>query len=276
MRTPEATEGLVDLYCQKLKLPGVRQIYREAARQALAQGDDPVCFLEACLRHELDQRAQRNLQLRLKQARFPWVKTLADFDFTAIPKLPKARVLALADGRFIRQREVVLMVGQTGTGKTHCAIALGLAAIEAGFRVRFIRVVELVQELLAADKEFRLPAYLKAWQKVDLVILDELGYLGLGPGGPLLFHFCSDRYERGALIVKTNLEFSRWGEVFGDATLTAALLDRLTHRSHVLLFEGESYRFRESRRRHEALQAAAARPPTGDGGQTVIDPGSPN
>jgi len=107
-------------------------------------------------------------------------------------------------------------------------------------------VVELVQELLLAEKEYRLPHYLKSWYKIDLVILDELGFIGLGPGGPLLFQFCAERYERGSLLVTSNLEFSRWGEVFGDITLTTALLDRLTHRSHVLMFDGESYRFRES------------------------------
>jgi DNA replication protein DnaC len=111
-------------------------------------------------------------------------------------------------------------------------------------------VVELVQELLLAEKEYRLPRYLKSWHKVDLVVLDELGYIGLGPGGPL-FQFCAERYDRGSTAITSNLEFSRWGEVFGDVTLTTALLDRLTHRSHVFLFEGESYRFRESQKRQE-------------------------
>ncbi len=127
--------------------------------------------------------------------------------------------------------------------------ALGVAAIHAGWRVRFTTAVALGQELLQAHSEARLPKALKTWDRFDLVILDELGYLGLGPAGPLLFQFCAHRYERGSLLITTNLEFSRWVEVFGDAALTSALLDRLTHRSHVLLFNGESYRFRESQQR---------------------------
>jgi DNA replication protein DnaC len=117
-------------------------------------------------------------------------------------------------------------------------------------RVRFIGAVTLAQELLLAQQEYRLPRYLKSWQKIDLVILDELGYLGLGPGGPLLFQFCAERYERGSVLITTNLDFARWSEVFADATLTAALLDRLTHHAHILLFQGESYRFKESRQQH--------------------------
>ena len=120
------------------------------------------------------------------------------------------------------------------------------AAIYAGARVRFKSAAALSQELLAAADEHRLPRHLRSWRSADLVIVDELGYLPLGPGAPLLFQFFAERYEAGSVLVTTNLEFSRWGEVFGDATLTTALLDRLTHYSQVLLSEGESYRFRES------------------------------
>ena len=148
-----------------------------------------------------------------------------------------------------RAKENVICLGDAGTGKTHVAIGLGISAIQAGYRVRFVSALCLAQELLQAQQEYRLPRYLRGWQKVDLVVLDELGYLGLGPGGPLLFQFCAERYERGSVLITSNLDFSRWVEVFGDATLTAALLDRLTHHSHILLFQGESHRFRESRQR---------------------------
>jgi len=247
--TKETCTALIDLYCQKLKLPGVRQIYRETARQADSTGQSPIAFLAACLSHELETRQQRQYQRRLKQARFPWTKGLGDFDFTVIPRLPKELVLGLAECDFIRQGENVLCVGNPGTGKTHISIALGLAAIEAGLNVRFVNVMDLAQELLLAQKEYRLPRYLKSWDKVHLALLDEFGYLGLGPGGPLLFQFCAHRYEKkGSLLITTNLEFSRWAEVLQDTALTTALLDRLTHRSHVLLFNAESYRFRESRK----------------------------
>jgi DNA replication protein DnaC len=243
-----ATEAIIDLYCKELKLPGLARSYRELARDTSSQGRLPVDFLAACLAEELASRRESRLKNRLRQARFPSDKTLDSFDFTLLPDLSKEMVLNLAQGDFIKKHENLILLGNSGTGKTHMAIALGIAAIAAGYRVRFVPVVNLVQELLQASQEYRLPRYVKGWQKVDLVILDELGYIGLGPGGPMLFQFCAERYEQGSLLITTNLEFGRWGEVFGDATLTAALLDRLTHHSHILLFNGESYRFRESQR----------------------------
>lgn len=264
-----AVEGLVDLYCKELKLPGLRAAYRELARDALDKGIPPAEFLLSCLEQEVSLRQQHRLQSRMRAAKFPVVKTLDTFDFTVIPNLPKAKVLSLADGHFIRQKENVICLGPSGTGKTHILTALGVAAIEAGFRVRFIRTVTLAQELLQAQQDVRLNRYLKSWHKVDLVLLDELGYLGLGPGGPLLFQFIAERYETGSLIVTTNLEFSRWEEVFGDAALTTALLDRLTHRSHILVFQGESYRFKESRRRQHSGGAHSGPPAAGHAHRTV-------
>jgi len=249
----EAAEVMVDLYCKELKLPGLRKSFREVAREAAAQGRSHAEFLSACLAQEVQSRRESRLRSRMNQARFPAVKTLESFDFTAVPDLSKPEVLALAQGDFIKRKENVICLGNSGTGKTHIGIALGIAAIAAGYRVRFAQVMNLAQELLQANSEYRLPKYLKTWQKVDLVICDELGYIGLGPGGPLLFQFLAERYERGSVLVTSNLEFSRWGEVFGDATLTAALLDRLTHHAHILLFNGQSYRFKES----HAKQAAA-------------------
>lgn len=249
MTSNEAAKGLLELYLKQLKLPGIAQVYPELIREAINTDQSHLNFLLACLGYEAETRQQRQLQKRLKQAKFPWIKGLGDFDFTVIPKLPKQKVLALAEGRFIPEKENVLCLGKTGTGKTHIAIALGLSAIEAGYKVRFVKVVDLVQELLVAEKEYRLSRYLKNWNKADLVILDELGYIQLKSGGPLLFQFCAERYEKGSFIITTNLEFSRWGEVFGDVTLTTALLDRLTHRSHVLVFDGESYHFHESKNR---------------------------
>ena len=251
--TGDPTQGLIDLYCSELKLPGLRRAYKGIARDAISQNQSHQVFLSACLSQEMSSRREHRLARRQYLARFPGIKTLDGFDFLLLPTLPKTKVLALAEGSFIRQKENVICLGDTGTGKTHLAIALGLCAIQAGYRVRFTTAVTLAQELLQAQQEYRLPRYLKSWQKVDLVILDELGYLGLGPGGPLLFQFCAERYESGSLLITTNLDFARWTEVFGDATLTAALLDRLTHHAHVLLFQGESHRFRESRKRLSEL-----------------------
>ena len=240
---------MVDLYCKELRLPGLRKAYRNVGREALSQGKSYSEFLAACLSQESSSRRERRLKTRMNQAKFPAMKTLEAFDFTAMPNLPKPEVLALAQGNFVKHKENVICLGNSGTGKTHIAISIGVSAIAAGYRVRFIPVINLAQELLQANAEYRLPKYLKTWQKIDLVICDELGYIGLGPGGPLLFQFLADRYERGAVLMTSNLEFSRWGEVFGDATLTAALLDRLTHHAHILLFNGQSYRFKESQQK---------------------------
>lgn len=250
----DPTQGLIEIYCRELKLPGLRRAYKAIARDAVNQNQGYPAFLSACLAQEMASRREHRLATRQRLARFPATKSLDGFDFLLLPNLPKTKVLALAEGSFIRQKENVICLGDTGTGKTHLAIALGLCAIQDGYRVRFITAVTLAQELLQAQQEYRLPRYLKSWQKVDLVILDELGYLGLGPGGPLLFQFCAERYELGSILITTNLDFARWTEVFGDATLTAALLDRLTHHAHVLLFQGESHRFRESRKRLSELQ----------------------
>lgn len=240
-------EAIVDIYCKQLKLPGLKTAFREIARDAMMQNLTPIAFLSACLTKEVETRTQKRLNTRLRQARFHEVKTLETFDFTSAPKLPKTTIISLAECRFIRERENIICVGQSGTGKTHIATALAVAAIQQGFKVRFIRVSDLVQELLKAESEYRLPRYLKSWNKYDLVILDELGYINLGAGSPLLFQFCSERYERGSLIITTNLEFGRWGEVFGDNALTVALLDRITHHAHVIPFLGDSYRFKESK-----------------------------
>lgn len=241
--------AMLDIYCKELRMPGLRKTYASLAREAGNNGHSMMQFLSACLAEEMTSRKQSRLQTYTRQARFPAHKTLEEFDFTAVPGLPKQKVLHLAEGEFIRSKENVICMGASGTGKSHTAIAIGLSVIAAGYRVRFTTVSQLAQELLQAEAEYRLPRYLRTWDKYDLVCLDELGYVSLTQGGPLLFQFCADRYEKGSLLVTTNLEFAQWTDVFHDATLTTALLDRLTHHSHILLFEGESYRFRESQKR---------------------------
>jgi DNA replication protein DnaC len=242
----EVVAAQVKLYAKELKMPGLAAAFEEIVRDGQKAGRDHQESLAACLAAEVASRAEHRLASRIKAARFPAIKSFETFDFTLVPSLEKARVLELGSGAFAKAKENIVCLGPSGTGKTHVASAIGLAAIYAGARVRFTTAITLAQDLLAAADEHRLPRYLKGWKSADLVIVDELGYLPLGPGAPLLFQFFAERYEAGSVLVTTNLEFSRWSEVFGDATLTAALLDRLTHHSQVLVFEAESYRFRES------------------------------
>ena len=265
----EALEAMLLNYCKQLRLPGIRQDYQALIRDAQQQGIPPLRFLVSCLQHEAVARKQRQRQTRIKNAKFPQLKALDAFDFSLIPQLSQAQVLGLAQSDYIEQKQNILCLGPSGTGKTHVAIALGVAAIQTGYRVRFIRTLTLAQELLKAQQEFRLNPYLKSWRKFELVILDELGYLELGPGAPLLFQFVAERSELGSLIVTSNLDFARWEDVFGDPALTTALLDRLTHHCHILVFHGESHRFRQSQ--HQLKQVHSAK----EGQQTLDQDSQP-
>ncbi len=246
---PEIIRASISLCCGELRLPTVERYHISLAEEGSARDESRGEYLLSCLRKEVEVRTENRMKAALRRARFPAVKTLESFDFTRMPDLPKKRILELASGEFAKKKENIVCLGQAGTGKSHTGIALGMALVSKGMSVRFVTAVNLAQELLAAKDEHKLPKALKSYDKFDLVIVDELGYIGLGPGGPMLFQFFSDRYERGSVLVTTNLEFSRWTEVFQDVSLTAALLDRLTHHSHVLLFNGESYRFSERSKR---------------------------
>lgn len=242
----ELIQARIDIACGELRLPGLLKQYPSLLREALEQNADHLQFLASCLEHEVQKKQELKQQNLLRQAKFPKPKTLQEFQFTQIPKLPKMKVEQLAQGTFISRCENVICIGRPGTGKSHIATAIGMGAMLEGYRVRFVSVMQLIQELQLAQSEYRLPRFLKSWDKYDLVILDELGYVPLGEGGKLLFQFIAQRYEQRSLIITSNLEFSRWVDVFGDPALTTALLDRLTHHSHILLFDGESYRFRQT------------------------------
>jgi DNA replication protein DnaC len=244
--TTALIEARIDIACGQLRMPSLLRQYPGLLREALEQNADHLHFLASCLEHEVSKKQEQKQLHLLRQAKFPKPKTLQEFQFTHIPKLPKLKVEQLAQGAFITRRENVICIGRPGTGKSHIATAIGMGAMLEGYRVRFVPVMQLIQELQLAQTEYRLPRALKSWNKYDLVILDELGYVPLGEGGKLLFQFISQRYEQSSLIITSNLEFSRWVDVFGDPALTTALLDRLTHHSHILLFDGDSYRFRQT------------------------------
>jgi len=240
----------LDTYLKQLRLPTFLQNYRKFAEDAAQDNLGYDRFLLALSEQEIAQREQNRRVRRIKAARFPVLKELADFDFSAVPSLNKQKVLDLARGEYIRKADSLLMVGNPGLGKTHVAIGLALTACRQGHRVRFYNAAGLVNELTQAQDEHELPKFLATALKHKLIILDELGFIPFSAtGAHLIFQFCSTLYERVAMIVTTNLRFADWPQIFGDERLTAALLDRLTHKAHILEFVGESYRFRERMQR---------------------------
>lgn len=247
--------ALLDVYLKQLRLPTFLHNYRQFARDAAQANQDYVDFLLALTEQEVAQRERNRIARRIKAARFPVLKELADFDFSCVPNLNKAQVLDLARGEYIAKAEPILMVGNPGVGKTHLATALALAACRQGHRVRFYTAAGLVNELIEAQEAHRLGKLLSTALKHKLIVLDELGFIPFTPtGAQLIFTFCSTLYERVAMIASTNLKFADWTQVFGDERLTAALLDRLTHRAHILEFVGESYRFRQRMQRDVAAK----------------------
>ena len=248
---------LLETYLKQLRLPTFLQNHAQFAQDAAQNNLDYERFLLALAEQEVLQREENIRRRRIKAAKFPLVKELADFDFstinsTSVPGLSKARVLDLARGEYIDEIEPIILVGNPGLGKTHIAIGLALAACRQGRRVRFYTAAGLVNELLTAQDEHRLPKLMSSAARHQLIVLDELGFIPFSTvGAQLIFQFCSELYERVAFIITTNLRFADWTQVFGDERLTAALLDRLTHRAHILEFLGESYRFRERMQREQ-------------------------
>ena len=244
---------VLESYLRQLRLSSIGQHYQRLAEQATQANLSYEHYLLALVEQEVADRTQQRQAQCIKQAHFPVLKELADFDFSVVPSLNKARVVDLARGHYIAQAETVLLVGNPGLGKTHIATSLGLAACRQGHRMRFYTAAGLVNELLAAQEAHRLSRFVDGLLKVRLVVLDELGFLPLSQvGAQLIFQCCSALHERVALIITTNLRFAEWPQVFGSESLTAALLDRLTARAHILEFVGESYRLRQRRRREEA------------------------
>ncbi|MDY3557275.1 IS21-like element helper ATPase IstB [Gemmata sp. JC717] len=192
-------------------------------------------------------RSANALAHRIRAAGFPVVKDLDTFDFAAVPSVPKHKVLKLARGAWVEQHTNCCLIGNAGTGKTHLAAALGLALCRLGRRVRFVTAASVVTQLEEAQQQHRVDRVLAQLDRVDLLIIDELGYLSFSRGGAeLLFQVFADRYERRSVLVTSSLAFSEWGTVFQGDRMAAALLDRLTHRCDIFEMNGESYRFRES------------------------------
>lgn len=242
----ENSHLLLETYLRQLRLPTFLKNYANVATDAARHNQDYVRFLLALAEQEVTQRETNRLQKRIKAARFPLLKELADFDFSAVPALNKAQVLDLSRGEFIQKKETLIFIGNPGLGKTHLATGLALAVCRQGKKVRFWTAASLVDELLQAQDDHRLNKFIATALKLDLVVLDELGFIPFSAtGAQALFTLCSELYERVALMVTTNLKFADWVQVFGNERLTAALLDRLTHHAHILELVGESFRFRQ-------------------------------
>ncbi len=241
---------LLGHHLKALKLPTFLREYDKLARQCAAEGVDHVRYLLRLAELELIERERRMVERRIKEAKFPAVKSLDSFDYLALPSLNKALVVELARSEYVTRRENIIAVGNSGTGKTHIAIGLGLAACQKGLSVGFTTAAAMVHELIEARDEKRLLRQQRQLANYKLLIIDELGYVPLSQtGAELLFEVFSQRYERGATVVTSNLPFDEWTSVFGSERLTGALLDRLTHHVHILEMNGESYRLAQSRRR---------------------------
>jgi len=253
---------LLSHHLKELKLPVFLREYEKVAAKCAKEKSDYSRFLLELAELELIERERKGTERRIREACFPVIKTLDTYEFKALPSLNRNLVIELSRCEYIARRENVLAIGNSGTGKTHIAIALGINACKEGYRVRFFTAAGLVTALMEARDDKALTRFKKQIANKSLVIVDEFGYVPFSKvGAELLFEFFSERYERGSVMVTTNLPFDQWTEMLGSERLTGALLDRLTHKVQILEMNGESYRFRESERRLRRKRAQNEREP---------------
>jgi len=246
MNNAAMTVALVENF-KELKLLTIAKRFEDALRQAREQGADYTDFLMELTDAEIEVRQQNREKRRLKEAQFPLLKTLENFDFSYAAALNKRDFMQIVAGEYLEQHKNVIFLGRSGTGKTHLATSLGIEACKVGKRVRFVTVCRLVNELSEAKKDGELQRILKRYSKYDLLIVDELGYVPISRNGSqLLFQVFADRHELKSVIVTSNLGFADWTQIFNDHNLTAALLDRLTCRAHIFSCTWESYRLASS------------------------------
>jgi len=257
-KTETKSTVLLAHHLKALRLPTMLAECEKVAGHCSRENVDHLGFLLQLCELELLERERKASERRLKAAKFPNLKTLETFDFSVQPSLNQVLITELLRGEYIERKENILLVGNSGTGKTHIASALGIAGCGEGKRVRFFRVTELITQLMEAREERELLRFKKQLARQDLIILDELGYVPASKlGSELLFDVISSAYERQSLIVTTNLPFENWTEVLSSERLTGAVLDRLTHRCHILECSGESYRLRDAKRRKKVNRSSS-------------------
>lgn len=241
------TTASVQQACRTLHLPTVAANCERLAQEAERQHHSPLTYLAELLGTELDERERHTIARRLKEAKLPRLKTLEEFDFSATPGVSARQLLELAEGGYLARAEPIILIGEAGTGKTHLASSLCVAACRQKKRARFITVAGLVNELVEAQHHNLLGRALQRWTRYDLIVLDEVGYVPFAQvGAELLFQVISERAERATFIITTNLPFSEWTQVFPSARLCKALLDRITDRAHIIETGTESYRFKRT------------------------------
>jgi len=251
-----ATENLeqasVQQYCQAVRVPTVGANFVSLAEQAVKENHSHIRYLEALLAMECEERDRHAIASRVRDAQLPRVKGLEDFDFAQTPQIPAAKMRELAEGGYIDRSEPVVLIGEPGTGKSHLASGLCLAACRQKRRVRFTTAAALVNELVEAKQNNQVRRMMARWQKYELIAIDEVGYVPLADvGGEFLFQVISERAERAAIIVTTNLPFSEWTTVFPNPRLCKALLDRITDRAHIIETGTDSFRFKRTLERRK-------------------------
>jgi DNA replication protein DnaC len=244
-----------------LRMPTMARCWQDLAAEATRDGWSHERFLSALCAQEMDERTSRRLEARLTASRLPAGKRLDSFDFAVVPGIRRGQIEALLSGDWVRSGGNILAFGGTGSGKTHCAAAIGYGLIEAGYHVLFTRTTDLVQRLQAARRDFSLPNVLMKMDRIDVMILDDIGYARKDPAETsVLFEIIADRYERKSLIITCDRPFAEWDTIFPDKIMTVAAIDRLVHHSTILEFGAESYRLREASKRGKSSMSKRASP----------------
>ena len=245
--TAQMQQSTIRQYTRQLRLPTVGGQFLQLAEEAVKQKHGHVAYLEALLAAEMEERVKNVIARRIQEAKFPKVKTLEDFHFDEVPHIPAAQIRKLAEGGYLNRSEPIILLGETGTGKTHLATGLAVEACRQRKRVRFTTAAELVNELVEARHQSELNRVTHRWLRYELIVIDEMAYVAMPEAAvEVLFQVISGRAERAAVILTTNLPFSEWTTMFPNARLCKAMLDRLTDQAHIIETGSESYRFRRT------------------------------